>query len=69
MPKTTVSTAEPSNTASRPEFVTCKEAASMVKLSEVSIRRFLTKGKLRRYKVGSRTLIRLSEVLGLIREA
>jgi excisionase family DNA binding protein len=54
---------------SRPEFITCKEAASLLKLSEISIRRFLTQKKLKRYKVGSRTLVRLSDALALIREA
>jgi excisionase family DNA binding protein len=55
------------NPASLQQFVTCKEASQLLKLSEVSIRRFLTQKKLRRYKCGSRTLLKLSEVLGLVR--
>jgi excisionase family DNA binding protein len=51
------------------EFITCKQAANLLKLSEISVRRLLTKKKLRRYKVGARTLIRASEVAGLVREA
>jgi excisionase family DNA binding protein len=51
------------------EFISVREAAGITKLSEVSIRRFLTRKTLRRYKVGARTLVRASEVLGLIREA
>jgi excisionase family DNA binding protein len=51
------------------EFVTCKEAATLLKLSEISIRRLLTQKKLRRFKVGSRTLMRQDEVLGLVRQA
>lgn len=51
------------------EFLTCKEVASLLRLSEISVRRLLTQKKLRRYKVGARTLIRRSEALGLIRES
>jgi excisionase family DNA binding protein len=67
MPKTTIArTATPSSTSAG-EFITCKETASLLKLSEISIRRLLTKKKLKRYKVGARTLILKSEALGLIR--
>ncbi len=45
------------------------EAAQILGLSEISVRRFLTKGTLRRYKASGRTLLRLSDVLGMIREA
>ena len=51
------------------DFITVKEAAAILKLSEISIPRFLTQKKLRRFKVGARTLIRLSEAMSLIREA
>lgn len=51
------------------EFITVREAAAILKLSEISIRRLLTQKKLKRFKVGARTLIRLSEALSLIREA
>ena len=50
------------------QFVSVREAAAILKMSEISIRRFLTQKKLRRYKVGSRTLVKISEVLGLIHE-
>lgn len=50
------------------EFITVREAAALLKLSEISIRRFLTVKKLRRYKVGSRTLLHASEVRSLIHE-
>lgn len=53
--------------ASGEQFLTCKEAAAIVKLSEISIRRLLTKGKLRRFKMGARTLISRAELLGLVR--
>lgn len=50
-------------------YVTVREAARLLKLSEISIRRFLSQKKIRRFKVGSRTLLLQSEVVGLIREA
>jgi hypothetical protein len=50
------------------QFVTCKQASEILKISEISVRRFLTQKKLKRFKCGSRTLVRLSEVLGLIHE-
>lgn len=56
-------------TGSDGDFVTCKQGADLLKLSEISIRRMLTKKLLKRYKVGARTLIRRSELLGLVREA
>lgn len=50
-------------------FLHVNEAMEISRLSEVTIRRYLGNGKLRRYKAGRRTLIKLSDVLGLIREA
>jgi excisionase family DNA binding protein len=50
------------------EFLTVREAAAILKLSEISIRRFLTLRKLKRYKVGSRTLLNAVEVRALVRE-
>jgi hypothetical protein len=50
-------------------FCTCKEAAAILKMSEISIRRFLTQKRLTRLKCGARTLLRLSEVLAMVREA
>lgn len=50
-------------------YVSVKEAARLLKVSEISIRRFLTEKKLRRFKVGSRTFILHSELASLIREA
>jgi len=54
------------NSAIPGDLITCKEGAPIVRLSEISIRRMLTKGKLKRYKCGARTLISRSELLGLI---
>jgi excisionase family DNA binding protein len=50
-------------------FLTCKQAAEILKMSEITVRRFLTHKKLRRFKSGSRTLVSRAEVLALIREA
>ncbi len=55
--------------ASAGDFVTVMESAALLKLSEITVRRMLTLNKLKRYKAGSRTLLRRSEVLSLIREA
>jgi excisionase family DNA binding protein len=51
------------------DFINCKEAAALLRLSEIHIRRMLTQKKLKRYKVGARTLILKSEALALIRPA
>lgn len=49
-------------------YMTVAEAAHLLRLSEISIRRFLTKNILTRYKVGlGRTLLLREEVLGLIK--
>jgi excisionase family DNA binding protein len=48
------------------------EAAAILRVSESTVRRFLTEGRLPRLKVGpganARTVLRLSDVLGLVRE-
>lgn len=49
-------------------WVSVKEAAQVQRRSEISVRRDLTKGRLRRFKCGARTLLRLSDVLGQIKE-
>jgi len=52
------------------DFVTVREASALIKLSEISVRRFLTQKKLTRFKVGcGRTLLKRSEVLALVRQA
>jgi len=51
------------------EYISVREAAQLLRLSEISIRRFLTQKKLRRFKAQSRTLLRRAEVLGMVREA
>lgn len=51
------------------EFLSVAQAASILQISEVSIRRYLGQKRLRRFKVGSRTLLRREDVLALVREA
>jgi hypothetical protein len=51
------------------EYINVAEAADLLRLSEISIRRYLTKKVLVRYKAGARTLLRRSEVVGLIKQA
>ena len=53
----------------QPQFVSVQEAAELLRVSVVSIRRYLGQGKLKRFKVGSRTLLRHSDVMALVREA
>lgn len=48
-------------------YVTVSESAEILRLSEISIRRYLTKKILARYKVGGRTLLRRDEVLALVK--
>ena len=50
------------------EMISVREAAAILRLSEISIRRFLTQKKLRRFKAGARTLLRRADVLGMIKE-
>ncbi len=50
------------------EVVTTKEAAGLMKLSHYTISSWLSKGKLRRIKVGSRTLIAKSDLEKLLQD-
>jgi|HubBroStandDraft_4_1064222.scaffolds.fasta_scaffold20527_1 excisionase family DNA binding protein len=53
--------------AKNDEMISVREAAALLRLSEISIRRFLTQGRLRRFKAGSRTLLSRSDVLGMVK--
>jgi excisionase family DNA binding protein len=50
-------------------YLSVDETAKFLTISQATVRFYLTKGKLKRYKLGSRTLIRLRDAEGLIREA
>ena len=49
-------------------FLSVSQAAELLTVSKVSIRRYLSLGKLKRFKFGSRTLIRRDDLLSLVRE-
>jgi excisionase family DNA binding protein len=48
-------------------YITVREAAELLRLSEISIRRYLTKKILARYKAGGRTLLRRDDVVAMIK--
>jgi excisionase family DNA binding protein len=50
-------------------YIAVREAAHLLRLSEVSVRRFLTEKRLKRYKAAGRTLLRRDEVLALVKPA
>jgi DeoR/GlpR family transcriptional regulator of sugar metabolism len=54
-------------------FVDVKQAAGMLHVSDATIRRYLTIGRLKRFKVGTgqgaRTLLDRDQVMSLIKEA
>jgi len=50
-------------------YMSVKEAADWLSLSDVSVRRFLTQKRLRRFKAGGRTLVLFEEVKNLVNEA
>jgi excisionase family DNA binding protein len=49
-------------------FISVKAAAELLSVSQVSIRRYLGQGRLKRFKFGSRTLLRHDDVMNLVRE-
>lgn len=49
-------------------LLSVRKAAEFLSVSDVTIRRFLTHKKLRRFKAGGRTLVRLSDLLELVKE-
>jgi excisionase family DNA binding protein len=50
-------------------LISISTGAEMLNLSQVTIRRYLTQKRLRRFKVGSRTLIKVGDLMGLVKEA
>jgi excisionase family DNA binding protein len=55
-------------TAANP-FLSVVDSAKTISVSEATIRRLLWQRKLKRYKVGNRTLIKFSDLMGLVKEA
>jgi excisionase family DNA binding protein len=50
------------------QFMSVADAAKLLSVSEVRVRRLLGQKKLKRFKVGSRTLLDRADVLGFARE-
>jgi excisionase family DNA binding protein len=69
MPRTSTKSVRPLQIAlTDPEYISVKGAAGLLTVSQVSIRRWLREGRLKKFKAGSRTLVRRQDVLGLVRE-
>jgi excisionase family DNA binding protein len=49
-------------------FLSVREGADLLRLGKQSIHRYIRSGKLKKFKVGSRTLVRRDDVLALVRE-
>jgi hypothetical protein len=49
-------------------LVSVQWAAEFLSLSDVSIRRYLTLKRLRRFKVGGRTLVKIGDLLKLVKQ-
>jgi excisionase family DNA binding protein len=59
----------PTKASERETYLTVRETASFLKISTVTVWRMLGDGKLKKFKVGARTLIRLRDAEALVREA
>ncbi len=51
-----------------PAFMSVAAGAELISVSEGMIRRLLERKQLKRYKLGTRTLLKASELLALVRE-
>jgi excisionase family DNA binding protein len=49
-------------------FLSVAQSAGFLTMGKSSIRRLIAMGKLKKYKVGARTLIRRDDLLALVRE-
>jgi hypothetical protein len=52
-----------------PQFVGLEKGADLVDVSVPTLRRWLTQKRLRRFKVGGHTVLKTTELLGLVKEA
>jgi hypothetical protein len=50
------------------KFIDIKQTREITRLSEATVRRWLTLGRLRRFKCGGKTLLLLSDVLACVHE-
>lgn len=51
-----------------PEFTSVAGAAALMTVSQETIRKMLTRRRLRRYKFGNRTLIKVAELRAQVKE-
>jgi hypothetical protein len=52
-----------------PEFSGLPKGAALIDVSVVTLRRWLTQKRLKRYKAGGHTLVKTAELLALVKEA
>ena len=52
-----------------PEYTSVAGAAALMTVSEETIRKMLTRKRLRRYKFGGRTLVKVAELRAQVKEA
>ncbi|MGD0178941.1 MAG: excisionase family DNA-binding protein [Candidatus Sulfotelmatobacter sp.] len=52
-----------------PEFTSVAGAAALMMVSEETIRKMLTRKRLKRYKFGGRTLVKVAELRAHVKEA
>jgi excisionase family DNA binding protein len=52
-----------------PEYMSVAGAAALMTVSEETIRKMLTRKRLRRYKFGGRTLVKVAELRAQVKEA
>ncbi|MGB8323164.1 MAG: helix-turn-helix domain-containing protein [Candidatus Acidiferrum sp.] len=66
MPRKTRTVEAPIQSGSN--YVSVEKAAELLCVSKVTIRRYLGLGRLTKFKVGSRTLLKYENVMSLVRE-
>lgn len=50
----------------KPEFITLSEASELLRVSKVTIHSYINKEMFKAYKIGRRTLIEKTELLGAV---
>jgi hypothetical protein len=65
---TAKATGKPAARVSQEDLIDIAGGAKLIFVSPKTISNWLSLGRLKRYKAGRRTLVRKSEILGLVRE-